>query len=297
MPIVNINGVNLHYHVAGRGVPVVFIHPPLLTASTFNYQKTELASACKVITFDIRGHGRSGRSEAPLTYELIAEDVKQLLDHLDISQALICGYSAGGGVALQAMLQAPDRYMGGILLSAMSEVSDWWLNARLAAATISMRSGLKKLVNMAVSWGNRDSSQTFRQLSGSAAYGDARNIAEYYAASKTYACTRRLQQIKQPMLLVYGQKDRSFYRYAEILHHHLPNSSLYFMRNVGHQLPTKAGDRLNRLLMQWLKMQAESRFGQVDRSQKAELERTLEQLAIYGNEWNDQELVHSSRDI
>jgi len=295
MPKAMINGVNLHYHVSGRGVPILFIHPPLLTSSIFNYQRTELAESCKVITFDIRGHGRSDPSEQPITYELIAEDMKQLLDYLGVEQAYVCGYSTGGGIALHAMLSYPDRYLGGILLSAMSEVSDWWLKSRLTIATTLMQTKLSQVLNMGISWGNKDSYQTYKQLFGTAKHGDPRNIMEYYAYSKAYSCTKQLPQIKQPILLAYGQKDRSFYRYAEILHHLLPSSSLYFMRNVGHQLPTKAGDRVNRLMRQWIMMQLEARNGEGVK-EKMEFQRSLEQLSMYGNEWNEDH-IHSERDL
>jgi pimeloyl-ACP methyl ester carboxylesterase len=298
MPKALINHVNLHYHVTGRGVPIVFVHPPLLTSAVFNYQKAELSESCKVITFDIRGHGWSGRSEAPLSYDLIAEDMKQLLDHLNIEKAYVCGYSAGGGIALHAMMQHPDRFMGGILLSAMSEVIDRRLRSQIRMVAGLMRLRLERLANMALSWGNKDSAQTFRNLYKSAKRGDRRNILEYFNLSLTYNCTKQLSRIKQPVLLVYGQKNRSFYRYAEILHHNLPASSLYFMRGVGHQLPTKAGDRVNRLIMRWLEMQ-----GAVDTDAdrtapplKEETDREPVHPAALGKEWHE-ELVHSRRDL
>lgn len=296
MPIKKINGVNLHYHTTGQGTPIIFVHPPLLTSSVFNYQKAVLSASCQVITFDIRGHGRSEASEAPLTYALIAEDMKQLLDHLDIEQAYICGYSAGGALALEAMLNYPDRWQGGILLSAMSEVSDWWLQLRLTAATALMDLGLSHLLMKGISWGNQDSPETYEQLLETAKHGDSRSIREYYAFSRTYSCTKQLPRIKQPVLLVYGQKDRSFYRYAEILHHRLPSSSLYFIRDVGHQLPTKAGDRVNSLILHWLQLQAESR-AEEGGSRTPDFLKDMEVPAVFGNEWNEQELVHSERDL
>lgn len=304
MPRLKINGVQLHVHVSGKGVPIIFVHPPLLTSSVFNYQKSVLSNVFKVITFDIRGHGFSDPSEAPLTYELIAEDMKQLLDHLEISQAFVCGYSTGGGIALEAMLGYPDRYAGGILLSAMPEASDWWLKARLSVATTLMRKPMDGLLRRMISWGNRDSRETFRQLLKTAKQGSAQNILEYYKYSKTYNCTNRLSRIRQPVLLVYGQKDRSFYRYAELLHHGLPKSNLYFMRDVGHQLPTRAGDRVNRLVSSWIAMQQEipgldgkaySDKETGDKEREA-FEKQLKELALYNSEWNEN-VIHSGRDI
>ena len=296
MPKCFVNGTELHYHTSGTGIPVIFIHPPLLTSSTFNYQVPELSQYCQVITFDIRGHGQSAPSAPPLTYDLIAEDMNQLLRHLRIEQAFVCGYSAGGTIALHAMLQHPERYLGGILLSAMSEVNDWWLKTRLAAATQFMRAPLDKFMHLGICWGNKDSRTTFRKLLSTAKHGNRKNIRQYYDYSRSYSCTKQLQRIKQPVLLVYGQKDRSFYRYAELMHRLLPASNLYFMRDVSHQLPTKAGDRLNQLILRWLSMQA-IESSQESGDLKRHAKDGYEALIALGKLWNEQEHIHRQPDI
>lgn len=297
MPKCLVNGTELHYHTTGKGVPVIFIHPPLLTSSIFNYQVPELSQYCRVITFDIRGHGQSAPSAQPLTYDLIVEDMNQLLNYLNIDQAYICGYSTGGSIALHAMLQHPNRFLGAMLLSAMPEVSDWWLKLKLTAATQFMKVRMNKLMNLGISWGNKDSYFTFKKLFNTAKHGHSRNIMQYYAYSKTYSCTNQLPRIKQPVLLVYGQKDRGFYRYAEIMHHLLPASSLYFMRDVSHQLPTKAGDRLNRLLLYWLSVQEAAKKTDTAENLKRQDKERIASLIALGKEWNEQEHIHRQPDI
>ena len=51
----------------------------------------------------------------------------------------MCGYSAGGTIAFMPCCKIPNRYLGAMLLSAMPEVSDWWLKLRLTVATGMMR--------------------------------------------------------------------------------------------------------------------------------------------------------------
>src|SRR5690554_6750965 len=98
-----INGVSMYYHIEGKGIPVLFIHPPLLTSANFLYQR-QLSEQYQIITFDIRGHGHSESSKTPLTYPLIVNDMIQLLNLLEIEQCYVCGYSTGGSIALEAML-------------------------------------------------------------------------------------------------------------------------------------------------------------------------------------------------
>lgn len=91
--------------------PYCFIHPPLLTSEVFVYQK-QLSQHFQVITYDIRGHGSSQASERPLSIELMARDIRMLLDEIGIEQAYLCGYSTGGMILLEALLAYPERFLG-----------------------------------------------------------------------------------------------------------------------------------------------------------------------------------------
>jgi pimeloyl-ACP methyl ester carboxylesterase len=259
MPEAIVNGIRLHYQVTGEGTPIVFLHPPLLTGETFNYQKYQLSDEFQIITYDMRGHGSSEYSRTPLTYPLLVEDLKQLLDLLGIKQAYLCGYSTGGQLALAAMLTWPERFLGGILISGAPGITDWYNRFRLSLAEAISRLSLKRLLCSAISFGNADAVQTFMQLYGHACKGHIRNLGQYYACSKDYSCTSLLQQIKAPVLLIFGGKDRSFHRYAHLLHRQLNDSTLYMIRNSKHQIPLKAAKEMNLLVRNWVKEQEQRR--------------------------------------
>ena len=253
MPFAAVNGTRLHYHVTGReGVPIVCIHPPLLNEENFNYQKAQLSDNHKVVTFDIRGHGHSPYSELNLTYPLIVEDMKQLLDFLELDQVILLGYSTGGGIALEAMLTHPQRFAGAVLVSSMSETTGALLRGRIALASGLATIGGKRLLGGAISWGNADMSKTFENLYLGAVNGDRRNIRQYYNYSLKFNCSERLKEIKQPVLLLYGSQDHSYRRYADILHEGLQNSTLQFIEGVGHQIPTKAPRNMHRIMESWI---------------------------------------------
>lgn len=248
MPIAEINGTRLHYHAAGDGPALILVTPPLLTRGIFRYQTEGLSDAFRVVTFDIRGHGRSARSEAPLSYPLICEDIRQLMDVLGIRQALIGGYSTGAGVALEALLAYPDRFHGGILLSGMPEFSDAYNRARLKAAVAMCNVRGGRWLAKAICRGNADRPETYANLLKEAFGGHPENWRQYYAASATYRCTAWLGRIHHPMLLVYGKKDRRFHRYARMLQRELLLAELKVVKGVSHQLPTKAPAAVNRLI-------------------------------------------------
>ncbi|MDQ1910702.1 alpha/beta hydrolase [Paenibacillus sp. GD4] len=254
MPFANVNRTRIHYQVKGSGVPIIFIHPPMITSRMFMYQLKQLSERYQVVVFDLRGHGESSYSKESVTYGLLAEDVRELMDELGIKKAYIAGYSTGGTVALHALMNYPDRFYGGILISAMSEVSslsmvgEIWTGLQLA----SLRA--KRILAAALCAANADSLETFKGLYTSAIKGDIRNQRQYLRQSYVNKCTERLQEITAPMLLLYGDKDRLFHRYAQILHDGLPNSSLKFFENKRHQLPTKAYDAVNRVIREWIEL-------------------------------------------
>ncbi|WP_282943674.1 alpha/beta hydrolase [Paenibacillus sp. RC67] len=252
MPMVEINGVNLFYEKVGSGVPIVFIHPPMLTGDVFAYQRRQLSDTFQVITFDVRGHGRSGQSEAKVTYELIADDILQLLDALNIPQAVLCGYSTGGAVALEGMLAYPERILGGILISAMSEVSDWFNKTRIWTAMQLCKLSGKKLLSAAIAMGNADMMSTFKQLYSKGVQGQIRSMRQYFECSYGYNCTGKLHRIHKPVLLIYGEKDTGFHRYAHLIQRRIPHCTYHLIAGAQHQIPTKNPREMAELIRLWM---------------------------------------------
>ncbi|WP_261304661.1 alpha/beta fold hydrolase [Paenibacillus andongensis] len=252
MPLALVNGTQLYYEITGTGTPIVFIHPPLLTSQTFAYQRERLSDHFQVITFDIRGHGASKSSARTFSYALIVEDIRQLLDYLGIEKVFLCGYSTGGTLVLEALLTYPKRFLGGIVVSGMSELTDPYNKGRVWLAVQMAGSGLfMNLLKKSIAIGNADNAATYHELYQSSVSDDAKIVKPYFEQSLTYNCTRRLRGIHHPILLIYGQKDRAFKRYANILHEELPHSSLYFIKDAKHQIPLKNPSKMNDLIRLW----------------------------------------------
>ncbi|MFJ5717469.1 alpha/beta fold hydrolase [Neobacillus sp. NPDC093127] len=247
MPIVNTVSSSLFYSVQGEGTPILFIHPPLLTSANFIYQMKELSRYFKVITFDIRGHGRSAYSKEPITYQLIANDIKHLLNHLGIDKTFLCGYSTGGSIVLEFLLAYPNRALGGIIVSGMSEVRDGKNEARISIARILTKAGAMPLLGLSVAWSNSNTIEIFKNIYREALKSNSRNVEQYYHSCLKYNCTNKLKTIQSPVLLIYGEKDIKFHTYAKLLHEKLPNNELTFLHEK-HQIPTKSADELNQLI-------------------------------------------------
>lgn len=104
-----VNGIEMYYATFGTGEPVILLHGGLGNADYWANQVPALAEQYKVIVADSRGHGRSTRSDAPYSYELMASDVLALMDHLGIDKAALVGWSDGGIIGLDIAIKHPER--------------------------------------------------------------------------------------------------------------------------------------------------------------------------------------------
>ncbi|CAG7653570.1 alpha/beta fold hydrolase [Paenibacillus allorhizosphaerae] len=267
MPFAKINGVALHYRIKGAGVPIVFIHPPLLAGNVFHRQLTELSGRFQVIVPDLRGHGQSEAGGRSITYSLLAEDIVALLDDLEIKKAYLCGYSTGGSVALEAMLAYPERFYGGILVSAMSEVGTFRVKSEIWAAVRLTRFRAKRLTAAAIALGNADRMDTFKRLYNAAMQGQIKRLHEYFQCSLIYNCTNRLHEIESPILLLYGEKDKLFRHHGKLLQRELRNDTFRTVKKVAHQIPTKAAEDMNGHIRDWIDRQDPWRMAPRDRKE------------------------------
>src|SRR5690606_8807120 len=143
-------------------------------------------------------------------------------------------------IALEMMLAYPDRCYGGIMLSTMSEASDAWLRLRIKTAIWLCSKKMKSLIAWVITYGNADSRQSYKRMIREAKQGNVKNWEQYYRYSLQYDGTDRLYKISHPTLLIYGEKDKGFHRYARKLKRNIPHFTMQMLMGEKHQLPTKA---------------------------------------------------------
>jgi pimeloyl-ACP methyl ester carboxylesterase len=108
------NGADIHYTVKGEGEPIVLIHGFGLDSRIWNKQVEELSKTNKVITYDLRGFGKSSLPSGRYSHK---EDLNELLKHLKIESAKIVGHSFGGEIAVEYALTYPERVKSLVLVS------------------------------------------------------------------------------------------------------------------------------------------------------------------------------------
>src|SRR5262245_14370584 len=108
-------GVRIHYRVTGEGEPVLLIHGFAGNMYVQWYLPgivRSLAKEYRVITYECREHGFSGKTKDPKQYgQEMVEDAIRLLDHLGIKRAHIVGYSMGGFITGKLLATNPERVL------------------------------------------------------------------------------------------------------------------------------------------------------------------------------------------
>ena len=89
------DGARLAYDDSGKGRPVVLLHGVCMSRRFFERNTGPLAERFRVINVDLRGHGDSPASEGGHTVAQYAQDVKHLLDTLELDGAVLVGWSMG----------------------------------------------------------------------------------------------------------------------------------------------------------------------------------------------------------
>jgi pimeloyl-ACP methyl ester carboxylesterase len=127
----NVNGVRLHYLIAGKGDPVILMHGYAETSRMWRPLMVQLARSRTVIAPDLRGFGSSSKPATGYEKKTMAQDVHALATSLGYRRASIAGHDIGLMVAYAYAAQYPDEVDRVALMDAfLPGVGDWthvWL--------------------------------------------------------------------------------------------------------------------------------------------------------------------------
>jgi len=118
--LVNIEGIQIAYSIAGEGPPVVLLHGWMCNRNFWRDQIEFLSIDHQVIALDFRGHGDSQVPKNGYSLPQLALDVKLIIRKLNLSPALVVGHSMGGMVAQQLTVDYPEHVSGLVLLATTS---------------------------------------------------------------------------------------------------------------------------------------------------------------------------------
>ncbi|MRX71623.1 alpha/beta fold hydrolase [Bacillus lacus] len=257
MPIVKVDMGEIYYECEGEGNPIVFIHPAGMGLKTFHFQKKLLQEHMKVITFDLRGNGRSFNWGEDASVQKLAKDIHTLLAELEIDSAIICGYSNGGLPAQEFSLQYPEMVRGLILIGGFADSTTPFFKSFFSGGLGLIKTGAYPVIAEGLGAAHY---KVRKELSEYMKLSDPITVKMMYGEMKNYSCADRLDEFSMPLLLIYGSAD------LHILGHHKPY--LQFVKDLkiaeispaAHQIPVTAYHEVNAIILQFMRSLQEDSF-------------------------------------
>jgi pimeloyl-ACP methyl ester carboxylesterase len=133
-----VNGIKVYYEVYGDGKPLVLLHGAFMTIKdNWGQLIPELSKTRKVIAIEMQGHGHTPFADRKLDVANLASDVVGVMDYLKVDSADVAGYSMGGSVAYQLIIQNPKRVTKLVIISSTYKSTGW--RPEIAGAFKSMK--------------------------------------------------------------------------------------------------------------------------------------------------------------
>ena len=268
MPKANVNGVNINYKAHGEGEPLVLIMGFAAPRQAWFFQTRAFREYYKVVTFDNRGaaFGKTDKPSETYTIKTMADDTIGLMDCLGIDKAHILGYSMGGIIAQELVINYPERVKKLILISTLP-------TTRQIASE--MREALGLGEDFSFSEEDIRSLDIMKALSSLVALGFNRRLYRMILAPIVPISVRlvglkglmgqieaiagcntleRLHTIQAPTLVIVGTGDKAALpRYSEAMASRIPNAKLVKVEGGSHGYIWEMRGRFNKEVFDFLR--------------------------------------------
>ncbi len=242
------DGHQTFFELTGDGPPVTLIHGVGTWSDDWLDVIDHLGGHFRVLRYDLRSHGRSGKPPGDYTADDFADDLVFLLDHLGIEKTHLAGFSLGGLIAQAFVLAHPDRVDRLALISTVAGRTDEE-RERVMGRLDFIRS--EPPANYFDASSTRWFTDEFRtehpELLAAKKEVVARMDTDRYAACyRVLAETDfadRLHTINKRTLVMTGEHDQgSNPRMARLMHDHIANSELIILPRLRHSILIEAPD-------------------------------------------------------
>jgi pimeloyl-ACP methyl ester carboxylesterase len=274
MPHASVNGVELFYQTAADGEPVVFVHEYAGDHRSWDPQVSAFARFYRTITYNHRGYPPSSVPDDPEAYsqEFLLEDLRGLLDTLDIQRAHLVGFSMGGSVVLAFAARYPERCRAIVLAGTGSGTTDRERFERDIDATVELlrREGIARF---AETYALGPSRLPFRRkdphgweifrahLAEHSAVGQALTFLGVQRRRPTiYQMEADLRVLAMPMLIIVGDEDEACIEPSVFMKRRIPRSGLLVVPQTGHAVNLEEPALFNSAVLEFFRLAESGRW-------------------------------------
>jgi len=267
-----INGINICYKKYGKGYPVILVSGFSGTKEGWIAQIGALSERFNVITFDNRSSGKSDHPNEPITMQMFANDLKGLMDFLQIDGAHLIGQSLGGMIIQQFTLNY-SKYVNKLVLMNTTYSAKWIhdILIKQTSENLNKSNGLpeeafwelskflyyqkfrrqmkanpkKKFFNL-FSAEDLIKIDNDKRVSAQDLINQAHSLLDFNSFS-------RLNKIKNPVLLIASSNDVLIpLSFMKEMNEVIPNSILKIIDKAGHMVNLSNAPEVNKTILEFL---------------------------------------------
>lgn len=258
------NDVSIAIEDVGTGQPIVFLHGWPLNQEMFEYQYNYfLAKGYRVIGIDLRGFGNSDLVVEEYGYDTLAEDVKAVIEALEIKDSILVGFSMGGAIASRYMARYDGYGVKKLILIGAA--------TPLFTQRPDYPYGMKKEeVDTLIDQAQIDRPKMIKDFGGKLFYKHASIPYNGWVASLAWKASAYgtilsaialrdedlradLPKITVPTLICHGKKDEICpYAFAEEMAKLIPQNSVVAFEKSGHAIFHDETKKLNETMLKFI---------------------------------------------
>jgi 3-oxoadipate enol-lactonase len=255
MPRIQVNDVELYYEVNGAGPALLLLHGLGSSTRDWEAQVPEFCKKYKVVTFDLRGHGRSDKPSGPYSPGLFAADTAGLLTALGIESAHVVGESLGGAVAFQLAISFPARVRTLVIVNSAPMMADkQTAEQRVAVVRQHGVRAMGELLGKGL-FPKPEQASLRATFTERWAENDPQAYIEATLSLVGWDVTDRLGSIRCPTLVISADQDYWPLAAKEAYTKLIPGARLVVIPDSHHALPIEKPQEFNTVLWQFMKAQ------------------------------------------
>jgi len=259
--------VRLHVTDAGEGRPVVLIPGWPLSDEMYEYQYNDLINNnFRVIGITLRGFGKSDKPYKEYNYDKHALDLRKVLTKLDIKDAVLCGFSMGGAIAIRYVSTYNGAHISKLVLAGAAapiwtQRKDFTFNLPVSAVDDLIELNYKDRPKLLSDFAKIFSADETSLSEGITGWLNSICLsASSYATAQCLIALRDtdlrsdLEKINIPTLIMHGKKDKiCSFDLARQMKAGIADSQIITFEKSGHSLFLEETAKFNKELIRFAK--------------------------------------------
>ncbi len=257
MPIARILDLDVNYELTGNGPPLLLIHGLGSSTEDWSSQAKFFATRFTVVTYDVRGLGKTGKPRSRYTLTQFAKDAAALIEHLHLGAAHVIGISMCGMIALQLVVDRPDLVRSLTIVNSGPELVLRTLRQKIAIYQrflIVRLMGMRKMGEV-LSRALLPSPQHAPERAQFVERWARNNPGAYLRSLRAligWSVTARLGDITCPTLVVAADQDYTPVAFKEQYTASIAGAQLAVIAGAHHMLPVECPNEFNAAVMRFL---------------------------------------------